>query len=328
MNIEKTSQLFRNYINYTWSIGGSGQILYETLLISPLSVLTNIFLIFLTFQSSELKEHSRYFIANTAFLDLCLSGIQIYLGLFYSICFHFDIEISVLHCTVTYCLLYGFSSAALLSGTSTIICRFNEVIFENKCKSKLIFCLLLYPYSMFIFMLTYAFLLADSVRDLYFCRVFYTSRYHLVIVAGAFLLISISFVAQMTLSVALFSHLKWHFQHISVNLHTNANDLEKLNQERSILKAVFIQGAAPVILATPVCIRLVLDEYFDVLNPDTPLFTLGYLKVTLRNITVFVYSFNPLVDSLSVLFIMLAYVKARRKFTTTFLSKLSELLRA
>ena len=120
------------HYNITQNSGGR-VILLEALPINILSFFGNLLVIFLTFTSPELKEHSRYFIANTAFLDLGYSICSVYYSTFHSIFYYFNIEITVAHCTLVMLSSYSFGGATLLSYVSTAICRFSEVIQEKEC---------------------------------------------------------------------------------------------------------------------------------------------------------------------------------------------------
>ena len=284
----------------------------ELLPINFLSFFGNILVIFLTFSSPVLKEHSKYFIANTAFLDLAYTICSTYISVFHSIFSYWKVEITVAHCTLVVLFGYGFGGATMLSYASTTVCRFCEVILEKECSKTRKICLILYPYCIFIPFILYAIPL--SVKPFGRCYIFYNSEFDLQLSALAMSVVLISFCTQMFLSMRLYVHLKRHFMTVSANLQTNQSVADRLKKEKSILMAVFIQGVAPVILASPLFFEVNYTLFFN-LDAQIVLFHLGSQEITLRRVTSLLYNFNPLTDSLCVLFIMIPYVKARRKFT-------------
>ena len=289
-----------------------GQLTFEVLPINFLSFIGNFLVIFLTFTSPELKEHSRFFIANTAFLGLAYTICSTYTSVFLSGFHYWNVEVTVFHCTLVLLFCSCFDAATMLSYAPTIICRFYEVTLQSQCSKLKIFCLILYPYSIFIPYILYTIPL--SVKPFGTCYIFYNSQFALYLTTLIIAIILISFSTQMFLSMKLYVHLKRHFMKVSANLQTNQSVADRLKKEKSILMAVFIQGVTPVILASPLFLEV---NYSLLFNSDSQivLFNLGCQKFTLRRVTSLLYNLNPLIDSLCVIFIMIPYVRARRRFT-------------
>ena len=165
-----------NQFNTSWPIE-NGRILYELFPASFLSVLTNFFIIFLCFTSPILKEHSRYFIAHTALLDLAYSFGMLLYGAYFAICYIFELEMSAIFCTFFHIILYFFGSAVLLSYVATVLCRYRQVLLKRPCAKNRIFCLILYPYTILSLYLLNHWILADKLAPAYAnCKIVYFSK--------------------------------------------------------------------------------------------------------------------------------------------------------
>ena len=305
----------QHHINHSWLIKEDGRVVYEDLPVNILSICSNFFVIFLCFNSPDLKEHSRYFIANTAFMNIGYAGTVFLWAVNYSLSYIFDMEITALSCTFATTLQTAFGIGTILSYPGTTCCRYNEVLLNKQCCKLVITLLLLYPFVAILYLpgsWTFAHFHATEYE---FCRVLYRSKFQLHVNFLGISCVLISCAIQLTLSFKLYKHLKWHFKHISANLHTDNNALRRLKVERSILSAILIQGLAPLILALPIITR----NIFIVFHTD--------FGQTGRNITLFVYGLNPLVDSCAVLFVMIPYAKARRQVTKRLWHKLKNIVR-
>ena len=301
----------------SWSIRETGRVMYEYFPLNFLSSVANLFIIFLCFKSEQLKHlnHSKYFIAHTAFFDMAYSVSMFTAGAIFSICYSYDIEITANGCTLFIALTYFFGTGSILSNTATIYCRYREVKMENSCRIGLILVMLFFPYMVQLpTVLPNFWLFADSERNWSrFCKYNFSSQFMPFSTLLSTLTFSICVLCQMSLSLKLYKHLNNHFKNVCANLQTNRSELDRLKTEKSILTAVFIQGFAPVVLTIPSAIKILFSVFYGILGDD-PLFYIGTYTVTGRMIVLFVHCLNPLIDSWVVLFVMIPYVKARRKF--------------
>ena len=127
--------------------------------------------------------------------------------------------------------------------------------------------------------------------------------------------IFVSMNAQMVLSLKMYRFLKKHFKNMSAKVRSNKSELHRLKTENSILKAVFIQGFAPILLALPILVRNIFDFYFHkTFNPREPLI----FGISIAEITRLMNRLNPLVDAWAVLFVMIPCARARRKMCSNF----------
>ena len=298
----------------SWSIGSSGRILYEYLPFNFLAIFPNAFIIFLSLKSPLLRTHSKYLIANTALLDMGYAASSLVYGFFYSICYAFDIRITVVSCTLFHILRYFFAIGATFSYISTTLCRYREVRRSKTCTKTQVCFSLFYPYTGGIpFLITY-WILADSQKPAYgFCKILHSSKLEPIHILLGTVWLFVSFVVQMVLSLKIYRHLRLHFKtNLSVTARSNKkkkNALEWLKTERSILNAILIQGLAPIVLCVPIVI-LLSSAYF--LNYDSHRSLL--LGISARNATEVLFHLNPLVDSWAVLFRHDTLCEGKEKF--------------
>ena len=297
------------------SIQGPGRILYEYFPINIVSVLSNSFIIFLCFKSPELKQqnHAKYFIANTAFLDLCFAISALTQAVIYSTFYIFNMPISLLICTTFHISGTCLATGAVLSCLATTVCRFRELQLNRHCSKRLITLLVIYPYLTLIPYLLNHWILADDSKTVNynkFCVISYSTQFSTALSLPLLFWPLASFAAQMILSLKLYKHLKWHFKNVSANLQTNRSEVERLRTERSILKAVLIQGLAPIVLSAPGLIGVWIRRFFHDHSIHAAMFN-G--RIGWSNIAIGVYFLNPLVDSWAVLYVMIPYARARRK---------------
>ena len=216
-------------------------------------------------------------------------------------------EIPPIICTFFAIAPYFLGSATSFSYLSTVSCRYRQVKLQKTCQKKLIFALLLLPYSALIPFLLNNWILIDGLsqwRD--FCLYFNSSHLEPFLFSFVIFCLLLSLVFQMTLSLKLYKHLSNHFKTISANLRSsNRSALERLTTERSILKAVLIQGLCPVIFTVPVVIRAAYDLVFFYRQ-------FSIFGHRARALTVFLYSCNPLLDAWAVLVLMIPYSRARK----------------
>ena len=193
-----------------------------------LSVFGNLLVIVLSFQSKELsRHHSRYLIANTAFIDLCYSISCLYSAAHYAISVYYfgkkQPEISISECTLIVLMKPFLGLASFFSCISTIFCRFMEIVREKRCSKLRIAGLLLFPHTVFIFYGVYILPpLADTVRDLGNCKIRYNAHF-----GGPPMIIFLEIMAPFSvathlfLSWKLYGYLKVHFRTASRYLRTN-----------------------------------------------------------------------------------------------------------
>ena len=305
----------------SWSIRENGRILYEFFTFTSISIVTNFFIIFLCFRSSELKSvnHSKYFIVHTAFLDLAYSAARVFFGLMYSISYSFDIEVTAKGCTFYIISIFFLTVSSPLSSACTTYCRYRQVKSEKSCSKRTILILFLYPYVPLVPIVLNHWVFADSQGEhAGFCKIYFNSTFSRLSSLMITFIVSLSLFFQLTLSLKLYRYLDNHFKSISANVQSNRNELERLMTEKSILKAVLIQGLAPVILSIPTIIRILVSVFFQVSRFET-LFYIGNYPITFEMCSRFVFTLNPLVDSWAVLFIHIPYSKARRTFVQNLL---------
>ena len=303
----------------SWSIKEQGRVFFDQIPINFLSILSNFFIILLCFNSQELKaqRHTKYLIANTAFLNVCFATSLVLRAAVYSTFYVFDIEISAIGCTFFDTAMLYFGIAAILSYFSTILSRYRKVKLHKDCSRQLVFGLLLYPYIAIVPYLFKNWILADSLRSSViqkFCKVLTSSEFEAPFSRLLMTWVMTSYLAQMLLSLRLYQHIKSHFKRT-----TGARrELERLKAEKSILQAVLIQGVAPVILAAPTIVGIILFFLVD-LDLYKPLF----YGLKMNDLLYMINCLNPLVDAWAVLYVMIPYATARRKFFERMRSKTS-----
>ena len=310
----------------SWSIRENGRILFEYFPINFLSIIANFFIIFLCVRSPELKKqkHSKYFIMSTASLNTCNSACHFLEGLTYSLFYVFDIEVTLIGCTIFHTFIYSSSTCTILSYLSTIVCRYREVAMSKKCSKRLILLLISYQYLAVIPFLLSSWILDDSVvraSSNEFCQIYYSSKFQFPLLSFTIVCDFASLSLQMLLSFKLYRHLKFHFLNVSANLQTNRSELDRLRTEKSILSAILIQGVSPIILITPGLVAILMDRLFGY-SMYKPIFK----NVTIRHMVQVIYFLNPLIDSWAVLFVMIPYAKARKRFLKQLKEKLTNLV--
>ena len=318
-NLKKMASVIQKNITESWSIKETGRIMFEYFPVNFLSICLNAFIIFLAFASKEInKSHPRLFIANTAFLNLLYSSSFLFSTILISAFHVLDIRLTARDCNLQDVALQTFGAGALLSYLPTICCRYLEVKLDRPCGKKLIVFLLLYPYTVAIGYILNSWILADSQREgLIPCKTSYSEKYEPIIALVMSFHVLSSQIIQLILFVRLYRHLKWHFKHISANVRTNLNAAERLKTEKSILMAILIQGAGPIVLALPIVARHLLQHFLD-FDPQKPLI----FGISARNLTAVIYTLNQVVDALAVLFVTIPYSRARKRFLRHFWKKM------
>ena len=289
------------------------RIIYEKLPINFLSILANGLVIFLSFCSTEIQKfHFRYLIANTAFLGLLSSLGGLMDGLIFSYLHIYKMETNVFVCNIPSLIVYWAMGALFWSYPMTVSCRYREITRLRECSKIEVVLKILLPYIMCF--LDIALLIAQGhtkleVKNGRKCSMFWYDVHELLQIS-IFLFPSVAFFILTVLSYKLYKFLKNHFVNTSANANSSRDEQERLAEERSILRAIVIQGISPVLVFVPEALLFSFTLLSDLDLSKTELI-LGW---TLHDIAGEIGRLNPLVDAFSILFVVLSYKRARRKF--------------
>ena len=301
--------------NDSLNFSEQSRIIYEKLPINFLSILANSLVIFLSFRSPEIpKSHFRYLIANTAFLGLLSSLGGLFDGLIFSYLHIYKMKTNIFACNVPFMIMYWSMGALFWSYAMTILCRYREIALSKQCSKIQVTFLISFPYITCLIDIALFVLFSDdntklAIKNGRKCSMFWYDIHQLLQVL-IFLFPSVAFFILTMLSCKLYKFLKHHFVNTSANLKRSRDEQERLAEERSILRAIVIQGISPVFLFIP---DALLFSYVLLSGSDPQI--LGF---NLSDISGEFGRLNPLVDALSILFIVLSYKRARRKFFKDF----------
>ena len=293
------------------------RIIYEKLPINFLSILANSLVIFLSFRSTEIpKYHFRYLIANTAFLGLLSSLGGLLDGLIFSFFHIYKMETNVFVCNIPSMIVYWAMGALFWSYAMTIVCRYREIALSEKCSYMQVTFLILFPYITCLIDIGVGLFILFSdghtkvaIKNGRKCSMFWYDVHKLLQIL-LFVLPSAAFFILTVLSFKLYKFLKNHFLNTSATLNSNRNQQERLAEEKSILRAILIQGMSPVFLFIPEALIFT----YAVLSGSDLRKTELILGFNLKDIIGEVGRLNPLVDAFSILFVVLSYKRARRNF--------------
>ena len=207
--------------------------------------------------------------------------------------------------------LYAFGIATVCSYAPTILCRHREIVKNEQCSRKQLLVQLSFPYTI---LLSYALVAvsADAVAHAHHCLVPFYNFFPQILIP----LIVLSFIAQICLSFRVYRHLNRHFTTVTRRLFSDRDKLQKrLSEEKSILRTVLIQGISPPILGTPYVIiaafYLPYNHWEDIFKPRFHLTdTYG---LSLIDLPAALLVLNPLVDAISVLYVMKTYSEPRKE---------------
>ena len=307
-NNVSVSGTWEEYRNYSWTID-LGYYWYNrflTFLVGPLSILANSLVIYLSFTSKELKNHFKYLIANTAFLAACFSMAELALAIYFELSSLFNIPINIFKCTIYFTFVIGFLGGLQCTYSQTILCRHREIVSNEKCSKTQLLLQLLFPYTPVLLQIV-SVVFSENYRAVAAgnCIVLQPSNALVAILPITVCILSL--LLQVILSYRLYQFLKHHFINVTANLDTNRTAQERLMEERSILRAVLIQGVSPVVIGLPLLTR-------------APFVLLGFRKIDkqllkngpwLGEIAVALQQLSPLVDAFSVLCVVKSYKRAK-----------------
>ena len=306
---------FNNNNNGSLPLLEQRRIIYETLPVNFLSILANSLVIFLCFRSIEIpKYHFRYLIANTAFLGLLNSFGGLLEGLIFSYLHIYELETNTFACNIPFMVVYWSMGALFWSNAMTILCRYREIALSKQCSKMQVTFLILFPYITSLIDISLFVLFSDGherveIKSGRKCSMFWYDAHKLLQVL-LILLPALAFFILTLLSYKLYKFLKYHFVNTSASVNSNRNKQERLAEEKSILRAILIQGISPVVLFTPDALIFT----YEILIGWDPRKTELILGFNLSDLIGEILSLNPLVDALSILCVVLSYKRARIEF--------------
>ena len=294
------------------------RIIYEKLPMNFLSILANSLVIFLSFRSTEIpKYHFRYLIANTAFLGLLSSFGGLLDGLIFSFLHIFKLKTNVFACNIPFMIMYWSMGALFWSYAMTIVCRYREIALSKQCTKMQVTLLISFPYITCLIDIALFILyghLRETIKSGRKCQMLWYDVHEL-LQTLIFLLPSVAFFILTVLSYKLYKFLKNHFENMSANVRSTHGEQERLAEEKSILRAILIQGMSPVFLFIPEALIVIQG----ILSGSDLRKTELILGFNLKDIIGESGRLNPLIDALSILFVVVSYKRARRKFVQRFL---------
>ena len=301
-------------------MSSSGMIMYEKFSINLLSVLANSLVILLSFRSSKIpRNHFRYFIANTAFRGIICTINGLIEGLILSLVNVFDFQLNIFTCNIPFAVNYWTSGALWWSYAMTVVCRYREIVLSRSCSRLQVTSQLLLPYIMCSFdIVTY--ICFSDYTELRIngrkCLIYWYTNIPILFQAVLFLLPGLAFCILFTLSYRLYKYLRGHFKNATANLLTCSQN-DRVEEEKSILRAILIQGISPIVLVLP---ELCVTVYAIIFGWNQ---MHGFLGLNAYDVAREIARMNPLVDAISVLYVVLSYKRARQKFAADLWSKLS-----
>ena len=305
------------------SSGVSGRILYEKFPINLLSILANILVIVLSFQNKEIaKFHFRYFIANTAILGACFSTVELTEGIALSLVHIFDWKMGRFFCTVPRMISHGSSGTLLWTYAMTMWCRYREIVNFKECTKFGITLRLVLPYVMgcsglFLYYVVLSSGYVEFQREGRACADMWMEA-HVIIQILLHLHPSIPLWLLIYLSLRLYRFLKYHFKHVTSNVASTRTSSCRLAEEKSILRAILIQGISPIFLSFPVFAVYL----YGILNgwpaPAAGAKLQQIIGLDMYDLAEEIFALNPLVDATSILFIVISYKKARKQMLSSF----------
>ena len=305
------------------------RILYEKFPINILSIFANSLVIFLSFRSTKIpKYHFRYLIANTAFLGILNSFGGLLYATIFSYLHIFNLEANVCACNSPFLISYFTTAALFWSYAMTIVCRYQEIALSKNCTKMQVRFLISFPYITCLIHMCSFVVFSDGhmnvmVKNGRKCSlVWYDADTPVPVQILLFLLPSVAFFILAVLSYKLYKFLKNHFENTSAAVNPSRNEQQRLAEERSILRAILIQGISPVVLFLPDALIFI----FVVLSGWDRGKTELKSGINLIDIVGETVSLNPLIDALSILFVVLSYKKARRKFVQDFSTRCRNLI--
>ena len=165
---------------------------------------------------------------------------------------------------------------------------------------------------MFILVILHS--LPFSVKPFERCYVFYNSKFEFYIAALMVFVVLISFSTQMYLSMRLYVHLKRQFHDNFCEFANKSKCCRSFEEGKKYFNGCIHSGCRPCNSCHPLSLGSSLYSSFEFKLPNFAI-SFGQSGNHPAQSHCFHLQIDPLIDSLCVLFIMLPYVRARRKFT-------------
>jgi hypothetical protein len=311
------------YKNITWPADNNATLtlFLHTFASFAFGIPTSLFVLLVSFFSSKIEGNYKYFIANSAFFDLGYCTAQVFVLCFHLYHIYFNVPMNAVKCTILsfapnttgMCLCFAIPLTSV--NRYFVIVKGKEKWFTKKlivliCMTALF--PILYPIKTFLF--------ARYITICPYCQYSLYIPYSLDI-----FLIYIIFVSYTALIFCNYSIYRVLSQHVTSLSKFYNSTAEQIKNERSLLKAIVIQGVVPVFTALPAGVVFISVYLFGFGWGETT-FTIFMFNdgtsLSLTDLCLLCFAFTPTIDALVVLFVVKQYRKACSAILKKIVSKL------